>query len=218
MSEMGEMPHEFIEEESLGQKAVNAVRSGVRKGLETNSAYHDWLNEQKVNKGWFDGFFKVYTTWDEARQKVVDRMSDADRNSLETAFYELKMKLGAAGLWSADFVLKVASKALVVGGGIIVGGSIFSGVGLPGVGVGVGVTALGAATEHLRKKTELLGKTAAWGHAFRKTQEYSWRQKQMLKREAPKAVKNAIGEKVNDILYGFAYKDIKPVKPSSMKM
>ena len=198
MSEMGETPPEYIEEKNV---VVEAARKGVRVALETNEAwkqYHDSLHvkEEKPKS--------VYRAWVDAADRVVGAMTEADRNTIGTLLYEAKMRVWAGSLQvssaMADTVFNVVTwiprKALLITSPVF-----------------------GSALEHMAKvgPSAALTKKGAEEHASERIWKYRMNEAKTIAKEGGKFVKDQVGERVKQIVTGFAYPEGKQVKPQMAK-
>ena len=201
MNEAGEGPVQVEKK----HPAVEAARGAIRKTLEANDSYQNWRKDLRVKDG--KGFFRVYNTWDEARKHVVSVMTEADRNSLSTKLYELKMKIAGGAFFATDLALKVVSKAFMLGGtGLAIVSPFFPGAGLIGVAAGAGVAAGGWGTEQLRRYAEFQGNMRAREHVLLKSVRYKAREAGVTVAKAPELV----GRIAKGILTDFAYPEGKP--------
>ncbi len=215
MSETSEMPMGVEVEEK--NPVVEATRTAVRTALEADERFKKAREEMKVNGG--GGYFRIYEAWDKARKGVVDRMTTADRESLNTKLYELKTKLGAFSSQALELTLSVASKAMILTGTGIVAASPFVGfIGIGSIPAGLGLMAGGAALGGLRRSWETVSIRSAKRHEFLTKTGYGIKEGIMLKGKAERAVVDTVGEKVNGILTGFAYPEGKPVKTPIAKV
>lgn len=213
MSETGEMPPEYVEEGE--SKIVRAARGAVGTVLEADERFKKAREEMRVG----GGFFRIYEAWDKARKGVVDKMTTADRESLNTKLYELKTKLGAGASQALELTLSVASKAMVLTGTGIIAASPFVGfIGLGSIPAGLGLIAGGAALGGLRGHWERVSIGTAKRHEFWSSTGYKIKEGRMLKGKAVKALGETVDEKVHSILTGFAYPEGKPVKPPMAKI
>lgn len=208
MSEMGEMPPGV---EVQKNPVVEGARKAVRGALETNESWRqhrDTLNVKPEGKS-------VYRAWVDAADKVVGAMTGADRNSLGTKLYEMKMRLAAGAFQISSATLDIAVNALswIPRKGFMALGVVslpFSPPAAAWLG-GIGLAGEAAVRGGFTRK---IGLRAAEFHERKRI----WRYKMAETKEALKHGGDFIGERVKQVVTGFAYPEGKPVKPPMAKV
>lgn len=206
MSETSEMPTGVEVEEK--NPVVEAARKGVRGALETNKAWRDYRDSLHVpieRKS-------VYRAWVDASDKVVSAMTKVDQESLGTKLYEMRMRVMAGALQISSAGVDAAFNAItwIPRKAMIVGGSLLS-FAPPGQLMLLGGLGLETMARGGSRGLTIRG-------AERHAQNRIWRYKMSEAAMTAKQGGAFIGERVKQMVEGFAYPEGKPVKPPMAKV
>lgn len=197
MSEAGEGPVQVEKKHPV----VEGARKAVRGALETNEAWRKYRENLQVKP---EGK-SVYRTWVDAADKVVNAMTKVDQEKFGTKMYEMKMRIAAGAFQIASTPLDVAVNVLswLPRKGLIVAGALTT----PLAGLGAPLLGAGLAMESMVRGgfTRKIGLKYAEHHATQRI----WRYKIAETKEAVKHAGGFVGERVKQIIGGFAYPEQK---------